>query len=100
MHNHASPPAPNRRMRHSAIRNPPSAIALLLATAHCLLATGPGLLAPGPWLLAPAHCLAQDDPFAAGVRTTSWLSPADEQKAFQLPPGFEINLIAAEPDIQ
>jgi putative heme-binding domain-containing protein len=43
---------------------------------------------------------AQDDPFAAGVRTTPWLSPADEQKAFKLPPGFEINLVAAEPDIQ
>lgn len=43
---------------------------------------------------------AQDDPFAAGVRTTPWLSPADEQKSFQLPPGFEIQLVAAEPDIQ
>ncbi|WP_254507125.1 PVC-type heme-binding CxxCH protein [Anatilimnocola floriformis] len=40
------------------------------------------------------------DPFAEGVRTTPWLSPADEQKAFKLPPGFEINLVAAEPDIQ
>lgn len=40
------------------------------------------------------------DPFAEGVRTTPWLSPADEQKAFKLQPGFEINLVAAEPDIQ
>src|SRR5262245_16688074 len=45
-------------------------------------------------------CPGQDDPFAAGVRTTPWLSPADEQRAFKLPPGFEINLVAAEPDIQ
>ena len=40
------------------------------------------------------------DPFAEGVRTTPWLSPADEQKAFKLQAGFEINLVAAEPDIQ
>ncbi len=40
------------------------------------------------------------DPFAAGVRTTPWLAPADEQKKFKLPPGFEIELIAAEPQIQ
>ena len=30
---------------------------------------------------------AQDDPFAAGVRTTPWLSPADEQKAVQAAAG-------------
>src|SRR3954453_3302159 len=57
-----------------------------------------GLLT-GYWLLITA-LLAQDDPFAAGVRTTPWLSPAEEQKQFKLPPGFEINLVAAEPDIQ
>src|SRR5688572_7483715 len=56
------------------------------------------LLSPGSWPLTP--CLAQEDPFAAGVRTTPWLKPEDEQKAFKLPPGFEINLVAAEPDIQ
>jgi len=56
-------------------------------------------LVAGCWLLAAA-LPAQDDPFAAGVRTTPWLSPADEQKQFKLPPGFEINLVAAEPDIQ
>ena len=39
------------------------------------------------------------DPFAEGVRPTPWKSPADEQKAFGLPPGFEIQLVAAEPDI-
>jgi putative heme-binding domain-containing protein len=72
---------------YSAFRTPRSA--LLLA-----------LLATGPWLLAPHIAPAQDDPFAAGVRTTPWLSPSDEQKHFQLPPGFEINLVAAEPDIQ
>ncbi len=34
------------------------------------------------------------------VAKTDALSPADEQKAFKLPKGFEIQLIAAEPDIQ
>ena len=50
--------------------------------------------------LVVPFCQAQEDPFAAGVRTTPWLSAADEQKAFNLPPGFEIQLIAAEPEIQ
>ncbi|HET6575283.1 MAG TPA: sorbosone dehydrogenase, partial [Fimbriiglobus sp.] len=33
------------------------------------------------------------------VAPTDALSPADERKAFQLPPGFEAQLVAAEPDI-
>ena len=74
---------------HSAFRTPHSTL-LLLAL----------VLASGLSSVAPSACRAQDDPFAAGVRTTPWLSPADEQKAFQLPPGFEIQLVAAEPDIQ
>ena len=40
-----------------------------------------------------------NDEFALGVRTTPHLSPAEEQKTFTLPPGFEIQLFAAEPDI-
>ena len=43
---------------------------------------------------------AQEDPFAAGVRTTPWLKPEEEQKLFKLPDGFEIELVAAEPKIQ
>ena len=43
--------------------------------------------------------LAATDPFAEGVRPTPWHSPADQQKSFKLPPGFEIQLVAAEPDI-
>src|SRR4051794_31177750 len=43
--------------------------------------------------------LAQD-PFALGVRETPHLKPEEEQKQFKLPPGFEIQLVAAEPDIQ
>jgi len=73
--------------RQSQIPNPKSQIApLAILTFFTVLLT-----APLP---------AQDDPFAAGVRTTPWLTPADEQKHFKLPPGFEINLVAAEPDIQ
>lgn len=49
--------------------------------------------------LFPAVAFAQD-PFAAAVRTTEPLSPADEQKTLRVPPGFEVQLVAAEPDIQ
>src|SRR5687767_2782791 len=45
------------------------------------------------FLFAPV-ALAQDL-----VAKTEHRSPADEQKAFKLPPGFEIQLVAAEPDI-
>jgi putative heme-binding domain-containing protein len=37
--------------------------------------------------------------FAKHVRTTAPLSPQEELAGFQLPPGFEIQLVAAEPDI-
>jgi putative heme-binding domain-containing protein len=39
------------------------------------------------------------DPFAEGVRPTQPLSPVEEQAAFRLPEGFEIQLVASEPDI-
>ena len=39
------------------------------------------------------------DPFAEGVRPTPWLKPEEEQARFRLPQGFEIQLVAAEPDI-
>ena len=42
---------------------------------------------------------SQADPFAAGVRATEPLTPMEELEAFQLPPGFEIELVASEPDI-
>ncbi len=44
--------------------------------------------------------LGADDPdLALGVRKTEPVSPADQAKAFRLPPGFEIQLVANEPDI-
>src|SRR3954468_13053442 len=39
------------------------------------------------------------DPFAENIRTTPWQSPGDEQKTFRVPPGFEIQLVASEPNI-
>ena len=49
--------------------------------------------------LFAAPLFAANDPFAEGVRPTPWHSPADQQKSFKLPPGFEMQLVAAEPDI-
>lgn len=43
---------------------------------------------------------AQDDPFAAGVRSTDPLTPEQELKTFTVPQGFEVQLFAAEPQIQ
>src|SRR5262245_29909912 len=33
------------------------------------------------------------------VASTKWLTPAEERKKLHLPPGFDIELVAAEPDI-
>src|ERR1041385_1760813 len=51
-----------------------------------------------PWFLSLLAVHAAD-PFAENIRITPWQSPADEQKSFRLPPGFEMQLVAAEPDI-
>ncbi|MBI4657803.1 MAG: hypothetical protein HY735_02950, partial [Verrucomicrobia bacterium] len=40
------------------------------------------------------------DPFAEGVRKTEPLTPEQQLKSFHLPPGFEIQLVAAEPDLR
>ena len=42
---------------------------------------------------------AEEDELSLGVRTTAPLPPADQRAKFKLPPGFEIQLVAAEPDI-
>lgn len=39
------------------------------------------------------------DPFAENVRTTEPVTPQEQVKSFQLPPGFKIELVASEPDI-
>ena len=58
------------------------------------------VVAVSAWILIAGIALAQEDPFAVGVRITTWLKPDEEQKLFKLPEGFEIQLVAAEPDIQ
>jgi putative heme-binding domain-containing protein len=45
------------------------------------------------------HSDGGKDPYADNVAATGPRTPADEQKAFHLPPGFEAQLVAAEPDI-
>ena len=53
------------------------------------------------WLVASTlHSWAAEDPFAAGVRATEPLPAAGQQKTFKLPSGFEIQLVAAEPDLR
>src|SRR5262245_7929195 len=41
-----------------------------------------------------------DDPYASHIARTPPRTPAEEQKLFHLPPGFDIELVAAEPDIR
>jgi putative heme-binding domain-containing protein len=50
-------------------------------------------------LLPTAPSQAQN-PFATIVRPSDPLTPAEQLKKFHLPPGFEIQLVAAEPGIQ
>src|SRR5438093_2010715 len=50
-------------------------------------------------LISLGFNLRAADPFAENVRPTPALTPEQEQKSFQLPPGFEIQLVASEPGI-
>jgi putative heme-binding domain-containing protein len=45
------------------------------------------------------HSRDKKDPYSAHVAATDPRSPAEERKAFHLPPGFDVELVAAEPDI-
>lgn len=56
------------------------------------------LILPG-WLGTSSRPLAAEDPFALGVRTTDPLPPMEQRAKFHLPPGFEIQLVATEPDL-
>jgi putative heme-binding domain-containing protein len=52
-------------------------------------------------ILPRLSTLAADvDPFAANIRPTPPLTGEEERAKFQVPPGFEVQLVAAEPDIQ
>src|SRR6476659_2938779 len=50
-------------------------------------------------LFSPCAGAFATDLFAENVRTTPPLSPQDERRSFHLPPGFQMQLVAAEPDI-
>lgn len=45
-------------------------------------------------------CGAEPDPFAENVRTTEPQTPEAQRRSFHLPPGFAIQLVAAEPDLR
>ncbi len=49
---------------------------------------------------AALNLFAAADPFEAGVRTTEPLTPEQQQKTFNLPPGFTVQLVAAEPQLR
>jgi len=51
-------------------------------------------------LAAFSRTQAANDPFAEGVRTSDPLSPEAQQKTFKLPPGFTVQLVAAEPELR
>jgi len=55
----------------------------------CLLLGGLALALPG----------RAADVFSENVRSTPWLPPAEERAALHVPEGFEIQLVASEPDI-
>ncbi len=59
---------------------------------RCLLLT----LAAAPWATLNRAALAQEYP---NVVTADPLSAAEQLKKFHLPPGFEIQLVAAEPEV-
>ena len=50
-------------------------------------------------VLGVAARAAAVDHFAENVRTTEPLTPEQEQKVLHVPPGFEMQLVASEPDI-
>ncbi len=58
------------------------------------------LILLGPLLLAGCIAQAAPDPFGEGVRTTEPLTPEQQIKLFHVPPGFEVQLVAAEPDLR
>src|SRR4029077_12618259 len=52
------------------------------------------------WLAGAASLLAQKDPYAEFIAQTNPRTPEEERKGFHLPPGFEVQLVAAEPDVR
>lgn len=50
-------------------------------------------------LLGTTSAMGADDPFAENIRKSDPLTPEQERESFHVPPGFEVQLVAAEPDI-
>jgi putative heme-binding domain-containing protein len=50
-------------------------------------------------LAVPGLSQNKPDPYAGQIAASDPKGPADELKTFHLPPGFEMQLVAAEPDI-
>ena len=50
------------------------------------------------WTTLNQH--AAPDPFGEGVRNTEPRTPEEQLKTFHVPPGFEVQLVAAEPDLR
>ncbi|MGE3781037.1 MAG: PVC-type heme-binding CxxCH protein, partial [Pirellulaceae bacterium] len=53
-----------------------------------------------PWLIVVALAAPNEEAFRSQVRPTEPLAPSDQLRTFHVPPGFEVQLFAAEPDIQ
>jgi putative heme-binding domain-containing protein len=51
-------------------------------------------------LCGASASFSANDPFAENVRTTDPLPPEEQQKTFKLPPGFTVQLVAAEPQLR
>jgi putative heme-binding domain-containing protein len=56
-------------------------------------------LAASVFLLAAFIARGASNPFERIIRDTEPLTPQEELKSFHLPPGFEIQLVASEPEI-
>lgn len=52
------------------------------------------------WLAGATSILAQKDPYAEFIAQTNPRTPDEERNGFHVPPGFEVQLVAAEPDVR
>ncbi len=79
------------------MRSLPAGLEMTFRTATFILLTSRLLVAQDN----TGSSARQTDPgeFRSIVRTTEPLSPEEERSRFRLPPGFEIQLVASEPDI-
>src|SRR5215469_16094615 len=50
--------------------------------------------------VAAGSLQAQKDPYAEFIAQTKPRTPEEERQGFHVPPGFEVQLVAAEPDVR